>query len=108
LTLSSPRSRNWRNPSTDLMIPNTGSPSTLSRHIRRFRHLGLIERAARTYRYYLTRAGRAVIEPIGCLQRPTTKRSLFLFFGYANEPATLREFNPCLFRLKAFSPPFSP
>jgi hypothetical protein len=37
------------------------SPSTLSRHIRRFRHLGLIKRAARTYRYYLTRAGRAVI-----------------------------------------------
>ena len=25
LTVSSPRSRNWRNPSTDLMMPNTGS-----------------------------------------------------------------------------------
>jgi len=37
------------------------SPSTLSRHIRRLRHLGLIKRVARTYRYYLTRAGRAVI-----------------------------------------------
>src|ERR1039458_5730438 len=24
-TLSRPRSRNWRNPSTDLMMPNTGS-----------------------------------------------------------------------------------
>jgi len=24
-TLSSPRSRNWRNPSADLMMPNTGS-----------------------------------------------------------------------------------
>ena len=37
------------------------SPSALSRHIRRLRHLGLIKRVARTYRYYLTRAGRAVI-----------------------------------------------
>jgi DNA-binding transcriptional ArsR family regulator len=37
------------------------SPSALSRHIRRLRHLGLIKRVAQTYRYYLTRAGRAVI-----------------------------------------------
>ncbi len=37
------------------------SPSALSRHIRRLRHLGLIKRAGQTYRYYLTRAGRAVI-----------------------------------------------
>jgi len=37
------------------------SPSALSRHIRRLRHLGLIKRAGRTYRYYLTCAGRAVI-----------------------------------------------
>jgi hypothetical protein len=37
------------------------SPSALSRHIRRLRHLGLIKRVARTYRYYLTCAGRAVI-----------------------------------------------
>ena len=37
------------------------SPSALSRQIRRLRHLGLIKRVARTYRYYLTRAGRAVI-----------------------------------------------
>ena len=37
------------------------SPSALSRQIRRLRCLGLIKRAARTYRYYLTRAGRAVI-----------------------------------------------
>ena len=40
---------------------NKISPSALSRHIRRLRHLGLIKRVARTYRYYLTRAGRAVI-----------------------------------------------
>ena len=37
------------------------SPSTLSRQFRRLRHLGLIKRAAKTYRYYLTCAGRAVI-----------------------------------------------
>ena len=37
------------------------SPSALSRQIRRLRCLGLIKRAARTYRYCLTRAGRAVI-----------------------------------------------
>jgi hypothetical protein len=37
------------------------SPSALSRHIRRLCHLGLIKRVAKTYRYYLTRAGRAVI-----------------------------------------------
>lgn len=36
------------------------SPSALSRQIRRLRHLGLIKRVAKTYRYYLTRAGRAV------------------------------------------------
>ena len=32
------------------------SPSTLSRQMRRLRHLGLIKRVAKTYRYYLTRA----------------------------------------------------
>jgi hypothetical protein len=37
------------------------SPSALSRQIRRLRHLGLLKRAGQTYRYYLTRAGRAVI-----------------------------------------------
>jgi len=30
-TLSSPRSRNWRNPITDLMMPNTGSGVCLRR-----------------------------------------------------------------------------
>jgi DNA-binding HxlR family transcriptional regulator len=35
--------------------------SALSRRIRRLRCLGLIKRVAKTYRYYLTRAGRAVI-----------------------------------------------
>jgi len=37
------------------------SPATLSRQMRRLRYLGLIKRAAKTYRYYLTRAGRTVI-----------------------------------------------
>jgi len=37
------------------------SPSTLSRQLRRLRVLGLIKRAANTYRYYLTRAGRLAI-----------------------------------------------
>jgi len=37
------------------------SPSGLSRQIRRLRYLGLIKRVAKTYRYYLTCAGRAVI-----------------------------------------------
>jgi hypothetical protein len=40
---------------------NEISPSALSRQIRRFRHPGLLKRAAQTYRYDLTRAGRAVI-----------------------------------------------
>jgi hypothetical protein len=39
------------------------SPSALSRQIRRLRHPGLIKRVAKTYRYYLTCAGRAVIAP---------------------------------------------
>jgi hypothetical protein len=37
------------------------SLATLSRHIVRLRLLGLIKRVAGSYRYYLTRAGRAVI-----------------------------------------------
>ena len=35
------------------------SPHRLSRQLRRFRHLGVIKRVAGTYRYYLTKAGRA-------------------------------------------------
>lgn len=37
------------------------SPSRLSRQLRRLRVLGVIKRAANTYRYYLTRTGRLVI-----------------------------------------------
>jgi hypothetical protein len=39
----------------------TVTPSKLSRHIKRLRLLGLIKRVAGTYRYYLTRVGRAAI-----------------------------------------------
>ena len=37
------------------------SPATLTRHLARLRQLGVIKRLAGTYRYYLTRAGRAAI-----------------------------------------------
>lgn len=37
------------------------SPARLSRQIRRLRILGLVKRATGTYRYYLTKAGRAAI-----------------------------------------------
>lgn len=37
------------------------SPSQLSRQLRRLRELGLLKRVAGTYRYYLTRCGRAAV-----------------------------------------------
>ena len=37
------------------------SPASLSRQLARLRHLGVIKRVTGTYRYYLTRAGRAAI-----------------------------------------------
>ena len=37
------------------------SPSQLSRQLRRLRGLGLLKRLGGTYRYYLTRCGRAAI-----------------------------------------------
>jgi len=45
------------------IAPSLGqlSPASLSRHIRRLRLLGLIKRVVGTYRYYLTKAGRAAI-----------------------------------------------
>jgi hypothetical protein len=42
------------------LLPNL-SPSTLSRQLRRLRVHAVIKRAANTYRYYLTHAGRLVI-----------------------------------------------
>jgi hypothetical protein len=43
------------------LLPQLGmfSPTRLSRHLRRLRDLGVIKRVKRTYRYYLTKAGRA-------------------------------------------------
>jgi len=35
------------------------SPARLSRQLHRLRNIGVIKRVARTYRYYLTRIGRA-------------------------------------------------
>src|SRR5204862_4660969 len=45
------------------LLPLLGqsSPPTLSRQLVRLRHLGVIKRVLGTYRYYLTRAGRAAI-----------------------------------------------
>jgi len=45
------------------LLPLLGqsSPATLSRQLVRLRHLGVIKRVLGTYRYYLTRAGRAAI-----------------------------------------------
>ena len=37
------------------------APATLTRHLARLRQLGVIKRVTGTYRYYLTRAGRAAI-----------------------------------------------
>ena len=37
------------------------SPATLTRHLARLRQLGVIKRVTGTYRYYLTRAGRAAV-----------------------------------------------
>ena len=44
-----------------LPLLNPCSPATLTRHLARFRQLGVIKRFTGTYRYYLTRAGRAAI-----------------------------------------------
>jgi DNA-binding HxlR family transcriptional regulator len=41
------------------------SPAALSRQLSRLRHVGLIKRIGGTYRYYLTRIGRAAIAA-GC------------------------------------------
>jgi len=45
------------------LLPLLGqsSPATLTRQLARLRHLGVIKRVTGTYRYYLTRAGRAAI-----------------------------------------------
>jgi hypothetical protein len=60
------------------LLPNLGmfSPDRLSRHLRRLRDLGVIKRVTGTYRYYLTKAGRAATAAAARLTRamivPTT------------------------------------
>ncbi len=43
------------------------SPATLSRQLRRLRYLGVIKRVTGTYRYYLTRLGRAALAAACCI-----------------------------------------
>lgn len=45
------------------LLPMLGqcAPATLTWQLARLRHLGIIKRVTGTYRYYLTRAGRAAI-----------------------------------------------
>jgi len=43
------------------------SPGWVSRRLRRLRQLGVIKRVAGTYRYYLTKAGRAATAAAGWL-----------------------------------------
>src|SRR5262249_1644728 len=53
---------NWLPCRADLLpLLGQSSPATLSRQLARLRHLGVIKRVLGTYRYYLTRAGRAAI-----------------------------------------------
>ena len=40
------------------------SPARLSRQLRRLRDIGVIKRVAGTYRYYLTRTGRSLTNPL--------------------------------------------
>jgi hypothetical protein len=51
------------------LLPDLGmlSPGQLSRQLRRLRQLGVIKRVSRSYRYYLTKAGRAAIAAAGYL-----------------------------------------
>ena len=47
------------------------SPTRLSRHLRRLLDIGVIKRVVGTYRYYLTKAGRAAIAAAGRLTEAT-------------------------------------
>jgi len=54
------------------LVPSAGlSPSRLSRQLRRLRNIGVIKRVAGTYRYYLTRIGRAAIAALCRLTQTT-------------------------------------
>jgi hypothetical protein len=54
------------------LVPTAGlSPSRFSRQLRRLRNIGVIKRVAGTYRYYLTRIGRAAIAALCRLTQGT-------------------------------------
>jgi DNA-binding HxlR family transcriptional regulator len=57
----------WRR--ADLLARLDISPSAMSRQLRRLRLLGLIKKVSHTYRYYLTRLGRAAIAAACSLTR---------------------------------------
>jgi DNA-binding transcriptional ArsR family regulator len=59
--------RGWRR--ADLLARLDISPSAMSRQLRRLRLLGLIKKVTHTYRYYLTRLGRAAIAAACSLTR---------------------------------------
>jgi hypothetical protein len=56
--------------------PATFSPTRLSRQLRRLLDLGVVKRVAGTYRYYLTRAGRAATAAAARLIEVTIAPSL--------------------------------
>ena len=57
----------WRR--ADLLAHLHITPSAMSRQLKRLRLLGLIKKVAHTYRYYLTRMGRAAIAAACSLTR---------------------------------------
>jgi len=57
----------WRR--ADLVARLHIAPSAMSRQLRRLHLLGLIKKVSHTYRYYLTRIGRAVIAAACSLTR---------------------------------------
>ena len=57
----------WRR--ADLLARMHISPSAMSRQLRRLHMLGLIKKVTHTYRYYLTRLGRAAIAAACSLTR---------------------------------------
>ena len=57
----------WRR--ADLLAKLHLAPAAMTRQLRRLRMLGLIKKVTNTYRYYLTRTGRAVIAAACSLTR---------------------------------------
>ena len=57
----------WRR--ADLVARLQLSPSAMTRQLRRLRTLGMIKKVTQTYRYYLTRLGRAAIAAACSLTR---------------------------------------